>query len=169
MINKITKQSADTPSPLEYPFAMSVFYRKDKNPHGPSSRPIMVATLERADYTAGLEMLAGKSARGISVNIPSDAPIVQGLFTEEMRLNLGEFQHQLTIDNARNYFLKTIGERLSLSGQPYKIGTIADIHGHPMTGWPAKEKKSAGGCLSSVAMCAVAVVIVTAILVHILD
>ena len=150
IINKITEQKSAR-SPMQYPYAMTVFYRKDRNPHGPSSRPIIVATLERLECAKAAKIL---SARGIdlsSMDIQLDAEIVQGLFTAEARANLGHYKDELTRDSARRYFLSLVKRHLSLEGEPVKIGSIADVHGHPNTGWPSREKKNSVGCLFVVA------------------
>ena len=42
---------------ITYHYAISVFYRIDKNPHGPSHRPIMTIALEQADIGMLAQML----------------------------------------------------------------------------------------------------------------
>ncbi len=146
MMAKMIGQKGIGVSPMQYPFAMTVFYRKDRNPHGPSSRPVLVATLEQMDYAAAAKMMG---ADGIDISdMGRDAHIVLGLFTAELRLNLGNFQGDMNRDSARRYLLNLIGSHLSLKGEPVMIGTIADVHGHPNTGWPEQEKKKSVGCLS---------------------
>jgi hypothetical protein len=137
MMAEMTGQKGIGDVPIKYPFALTVFYRKDRNPHGPSSRPVLTATLERMDY-------ATAASQGIILPdmMPSgEAPVVQGLFTAEARFNLGDFQGELTRDSARRYFLNVLKSHFSLEGEPVKIGVIADVYGHPNTGWPAKEDK----------------------------
>jgi len=158
MMAKMTGQKGIGVPPMQYPFAMTVFYRKDRNPHGPSSRPVLVATLERMDYAAVAKMMGGIDLSGMGLS--GDAPVVQGLFTAELRLNLGDFQGDLNRDSARRYFLNLIGSHLSLEGEPVMIGAIADVHGHPNTGWPDQEKKKSAGCLSVL----VALVLIVAIM-----
>ena len=41
--------------PIEYLYAASVFYRKSRNPHGPSSRPIYAFCLEYTEFIIGAE------------------------------------------------------------------------------------------------------------------
>lgn len=36
---------------FEHPYSLSVFYRKSRNPHGPSKRPIFIATYEFSPMT----------------------------------------------------------------------------------------------------------------------
>src|ERR1700730_6065777 len=132
------------PTLLEYPFAMSVFYRKDRNPHGPSSRPVLVATLEKGF---------------------ASPTIFECLFSARGHLNFGHYDGPLTIDHARNCFFKRIASHLSLTGQAVKIGDISAVFGHPDTGWPSQSwqpdrppaviaEKRASGCLSVMAVLA---------------
>lgn len=133
-------------APIKYPFVMTVFYRKDKNPHGPSSRPILVATLEIVDYAATLDMMGVKG-----VEVPKEyTSVVKGLFTAESRLNLGEFLDELSRDSARKYFLGLVREYLTLEDEPIKIGVIDSVHGHPDTGFSAQTKENSNGWLSAI-------------------
>ncbi len=54
--------------------------------------------------------------------------------------------------------MNLIKQHLLLEGEPLKIGTISDVHGHPNTGWPAQEQKKSGGCLSVVATIVVLII-----------
>lgn len=155
MLAKMAGEKGLGESPLEYLFAMTVFYRKDRNPHGPSSQPVLVATLERMDYEAAAIMMGVDDPGRLGADGSGSAPVVQGLFTSESRFNLGQFPGEPTRDSARKYFLDLVGRRLSLTGEPVKIGSMADIHGHPNTGWPAQEQraqeKKSAGCLGVIA------------------
>lgn len=151
--HEIVGMKSQNPVPLEYPFAMSAFYRKDRNPHGPSSRPILVATLERANYSALLKRL-GPEASAMNPGLTGMGPVMQCLFTPEAHLNFGGYHEPLTAERARNHLLRVLGERLPVDGEPVKIGDIAAIHGHPNTGWPAGEPavppRKPAGCLGCV-------------------
>ena len=155
-LSKIVGRKDISPSPIQYPFAMTMFYRQDRNPHGPSIRPILVATLERMDYSAlglGIEgaALLGLGIRGIG-------PVVKGLFDAEGRYNLGQFEGELTPDSARKYFLNLVRSHLPLVGEPVKIGVMIDVFGHPNTGWPPNKKSKSSGCISMLAILFVVVV-----------
>mgnify|MGYP000856313450 CR=1 FL=1 len=41
-------------------------------------------------------------------------------------------------------FFEILGRQLGVSGQPKMIGDLAQAHGHPETGLPAKKKNSGG-------------------------
>lgn len=133
---------------MEYPYAMTVFYHKAKNPHGPSSRPIMVIALEKANY----QMLAAKMGIDLAsiaeATGSAEGSLMLGMFKGSSRQNLGSFDGTVTLENVRNSFFAVMAKELMLTGSPEKIGTIQDAHGHPMTGWgPLKKAKSSSGCL----------------------
>lgn len=166
-LKQVTGTQSKGTSPMEYPFAMSVFYQKDKNPHGPSSRPVIVATLEKADYGAIASLLGGASSDLAEFNLSDASYIVKGLFTATARFNLGNFDLPLSADSARECLFDIIRGALHLRGDPVRIGTIADIHGHPNTGWPAQPKAKTGGsgCLVLVAAIGLALVLICIVIV----
>jgi hypothetical protein len=145
--------------PIEYPFAMSVYYRMDKNPHGPSRRPVMVVTLEKADYQKILAKMREMGADTSSINIPSDSPLMLGLFDATKRKNLGNYLGDDSREAVSETFFQIIGSELALNGEPNRIGVIKDIYGHPDTGWPIEKSSTSSattenkkGCLSVVAI-----------------
>ena len=149
--------------PLEYPFAMSVFYRLDKNPQGPSKRPILVATLERMNYSKVAEVMK-RLGKPIPEAKGNDAPTICGIFDATKHKSIGEFDGEVTAESAKQYFFEVIARHLELSGEPRKIGVIKDIYGHPDTGWPedkasttSKEatSKNKNGCLPLAAILAI--------------
>jgi len=161
VFNAMSPQKTFQPPPIEYPFAMSVFYRPNKNPHGKSNCPVMVATLERMDYAKAREsmlqigMLKNPPVSGSDSNFPT----VFGVFNSNSRKNLGKFKGDLTLESARNDFFQIVGRELTLDGEPKRIGVIKDIYGHPDTGWPIEKSstpsantKNKKGCLSVIAI-----------------
>lgn len=136
--------------PMTYPFAMTVYYKKAKNPHGPSNRPILSVTLEQSDIakSAALYGLDVAAMRDMGLLDGGEAPIYSGLFMAGSRVNLGLFSEAVTVDNARRHFFAIIRDRLRLPGEPVHIGPIASVYGHPETGWEALSPKPKGlGCL----------------------
>ena len=138
MVNK----AARTPQTLVYHFAMTVFYKKHKNPHGPSSRPVL---------SAGIEQLAG---------LPN-APIMVGVFLPTSRFNLGEFEAELTSENAKTKLIEVVTNELSIPDKLIRLGEIKSVFGHPETGWekndqplPARmpNNKSGKGCLTALVL-----------------
>lgn len=78
-------------------------------------------------------------------------PLMIGLFAGETRLNLGEYEGDTIPQIVRQRFFEILGRQLGVSGQPKMIGDIAQAHGHPETGLPAKKKNS--GCLPVILLC----------------
>jgi hypothetical protein len=151
MMNQISKKSEQLPShpsAMEYPYAMIVFYKKHRNPHGPSSQPILCVGIERANYGAFKKML-GDFSDGIE-GLPTDGkgPMMVGVFTSENRTNFGEFDDFLNQDNAREKLFEVVQAQLHPEGLAKHIGGIRSIYGHPETGWPPiKEKSPKTGCM----------------------
>ena len=130
-----TRQTA--PSPMDYPFAVTVYYKKDKNPHGPSSRPILVVGLEKVNHAAAAAMFRSQGINLAELEMTGDSPPMLGIFTAACRLNLGTYDGPIDVDSVRAHLFAIIGDRLQVDGEPIKIGPISAIHGHPNTGWPA--------------------------------
>lgn len=145
---------------LKYHYAMIAFYRLDRNPHGPSHQPIMAVGLEQTDMSMvgailGKDMAAQLQAEGVK----KMGPLMIGLFTAEKRSNLGHYEGDTSPQAVKKVFFEIFASLLPVSGQPKKIGSLVDAHGHPETGLPAQKKKS--GCapvlLLFVGICGLAV------------
>ena len=113
---------------ITYHYAMSVFYRLDRNPHGPSHRPIMVVTLEQVDTTALARILGREAGESL--------PMI-GLFTSEARLNLGKYDGDNNPHAVKRKFFEILRQQLGVNGQPKMIGNLAQAFGHTETGLPA--------------------------------
>lgn len=126
---------------MTYHYAMPVYYRLDKNPHGPSNRPIMVIALEQLDMSKLTEVFGSRVASELlqSVLGSPSAPLMIGLFTGDCRVNLGEYVGETYTAEVREHFFQVLGNHLGLKGYPREIGDLADAHGHPETGLPAKQ------------------------------
>lgn len=124
---------------MEYPYAMTAFYHKAKNPHGPSLSPIIVIALEKANY----QMLAAKIGIDLAslaeVTGSAEGSLMLGMFKGSSRQNLGSYKGAVTVDSVREEFFRVMSKELGLSGSPEKIGTIEDAYGHPKTGWQGPE------------------------------
>lgn len=137
---------------MTYHYAMSVFYRIDRNPHGSSHRPIMTLALEQADMGMLAKMLGSEAGELLEAEGGSKmGPLMIGLFIGETRLNLGEYESDTSPQSVKRRFFEILGRQLEASGQPKMIGDLAQAHGNPETGLPAKKKKS--GCLSVILFC----------------
>jgi hypothetical protein len=69
-------------------------------------------------------------------------PLMIGLFTGETRLNLGEYECDVSPQAVKRRFFEILGRQLRVSDQPKMIGDLAQAHGHPETELPAKKKIS---------------------------
>lgn len=138
-----------TAPPMIYPYAMMVFYNKSRNPHGPSSRPVMCIGLEQANYSALSALLGENSTKFIPDANEEKGPLHIGVFYGGGRINHGLFDGFVTADTARSCFFEIIRSHLGLTGDPVRIGTIRDVYGHEKTGWPAN-----GGSAGSKKGCA---------------
>lgn len=144
------------PAPaVEYPYALSVFYRKQRNPHGPSVRPVLVVTVEQSSLAllwavavANDPSLVGKRGKDGSKELPEGADrkdTYLGMFTATGRKNLGHCERLMPYPEVRMCLLELAGSWLGLTGEPTKIGTVANVHGHPDTGW-APQPPPRRGC-----------------------
>ena len=137
---------------MTYHYAMSVFYRIDRNPHGPSHRPIMTVALEQADMDMLAKMLGSEAGEFLQAEGGGKmGPLMIGLFSGETRLNLGEYEADASPKAVKRMFFEILGGQLGVSGQPKMIGDLAQAHGHSETGLPAKKKSS--GCTPVILLC----------------
>ena len=151
MVSKMSKSRSpvrETPSTMEYPYALVAYYKKHRNPHGPSSQPILCTAIERADYDA-LRSVLGNEPSGFSEDLPrGKGHLMVGVFKATGRFNLGEFDGYLSRESAREKLFGVVRDQLNLEGSPEHIGNIRAIHGHPETGWPSiKATPKNSGCL----------------------
>lgn len=137
---------------MTYHYAMSVFYRIDRNPHGPSHRPIMTIALEQADMGMLAKMLGSEAGEILQAEGGSKkGPLRIGLVTGKMRLSLGDYEGDTSPQAVKRRFFEILDRPLGVGGQPKMIGDLAQAHGHPETGLPAKKKNS--GCAPVILLC----------------
>jgi len=137
---------------ITYHYAMSVFYRIDKNPHGPSDRPIMSVALEQADMGMLAKTLGSEVGKLLQSEVGSKmGPLMIGLFTSKARHNLGEYEGDVGPQTVKRLFFEILERKLGVSGQPKLIGDLAQAHGHPETGLAAKKKGP--GCTPVILFC----------------
>lgn len=125
-----------------YHYAISVFYRYDRNPHGPSRRPIMVVALEQSDKNS-FEKMAGIQDLQQPPSEENMGPIFFGMFFNDKHYNFGEYVDLLSPQTVKQKFFDTISVYLRLTGQPKFIGTLQQAFGHPETGLPSHNNESA--------------------------
>ena len=133
-------KEAGLPTPdmgLFYPYVMTALYRLDRNPHGPSFRPVAVATLEQSDQDSFRDFMAALGAKTSSSGGGKWGPPFLCMFTPDRHLNYGRYQGDIDDrETVRAHFFAMLGEYLGLDGQPRMIGTMAQAPGHPETGLP---------------------------------
>ena len=153
-------------SPVNYPVVVSAFYRMHRNPHGPSARPILVATLEMMDYAAAAKI------QGLSPELTSllgetnSSQYTKGLFSAGLHFNKGLYKGGDSLEAMRSELFAMLGASLNPEGSPKKLGPLSAIHGNPETGWPAKTKSSKG-CLGALMAVAFAVAIMVVVLLNV--
>lgn len=130
-----------TQSPIDYPYAMTVFYKIDKNLHGPSNRPVLCVALEQPNLAGISAMPSGVSKVIQDLGGGSSMSMMIGVFTGASRMNLGVYRGPITVEAARDHLFEIVRQHLNLQGDPVRIGTIDTVYGHPDTGWPARESK----------------------------
>lgn len=114
-----------TDTMFEHPYSLSVFYRKSRNPHGPSSRPIFIATFEFSPMTCGttggglLGNLFGNPRR------PAEAFMIGN--TPRGRINKGMFSMDMGKDRARAALAKFADEYLNVSS-PFRFVASTPAH-----------------------------------------
>lgn len=95
---------------MTYHYAMSVFYRIDRNSHGLSHRPIMTFALEQADMGMLAKMLGSEAGDLLQAEGGSKmGPLMIGLFTGETRLNLGEYGGNISPKSVKRRFFEILG------------------------------------------------------------
>lgn len=125
-----------------YHYAISVFYRIDRNPHGPSHRPIMTIALEQADTGMLAKMLGDKAGGLVQAEVGNKmGPLMIGLVTGKARLNFGKYEGNTSPQAIKRRFFEILRQQLGVDGQPKLLGDMAQAHGHPETGLAAKKAR----------------------------
>lgn len=113
---------------MVYPYAATVFRDPTTNSYGPSSRPVMVISIEQSDFGA----LAKKMGINLA-DLEDDASdlgsgaLMLGVFTGDVRFNLGSYEGALDLNSARQTFFSHIQSSYKLAGQPERLGTIEAV------------------------------------------
>jgi hypothetical protein len=108
---------------FKHPYALSVFYRKSRNPHGPSSRPIFIATYEYTEMTCRMKrpgffgLLTGEKAQPLEVHMIGNSTAG--------RRNAGCFPFDFTKSAAQKRLADFASESLGLSEPLRYVGTTS--------------------------------------------
>ncbi len=125
---------------LIFHYSMSVFYRIDKNPHGPLQKPIMSVTLEQADSNMPLEVQRGLESETHQPREPKkEEPMKITLFSGGTETDLGEYDGDFNPVAVKRRFFEILKEELGVQGQPKMIGDLIQGFGHPETGLPPRK------------------------------
>jgi hypothetical protein len=110
--------------PIEYLYAASVFYRKSRNPHGPSSRPIYAFCLEYTEFTCAMKPRGLWDA--LSGKPKEPAEVFFAYFQGRGRVNMGQLPNNFTDASALDMLMTGICERLSVArGSFREIGPLS--------------------------------------------
>lgn len=113
------KTRAIPPANMQYTAAASVFYRRSKNPSGPSRLPIAVVALEHSSFSTMYEQvgclgrLMGRRPRPLEVFL--------GVWTAQGRSNLGSMPNFFNSDAQRGLLLAKATELLELDANDLKL------------------------------------------------
>jgi len=151
MIEVLNEMQGEKPKPelqgMIYHYAITVFYKLGKNPFGPSHRPVLSVALEQANFNIAAKMM-GLDPKQVQEDMGgSMGAVMIGMFTKELRQNLGNLEGEITPKTAREQLFIVVSRALGLSGQPKMIGSMSQAYGHPETGLP--EKKKSSGCMAA--------------------
>lgn len=123
MAQMIGEQQID-PIPIEYLYAASVFYRKSRNPHGPSSCPIYVFCLEYTEFTCEMksrglwDTLVGKAKE--------PAEVFSAVFFANGRSNDGKLPNDFTDTSALEHLMAGACERLGVPRHNFReVGPLS--------------------------------------------
>jgi len=117
-MTKVATEQTIPEVPIHYLYAASVFYRKSRNPHGPSSRPILTFCLEYTEFTCAMKP-QGFWAR-LTGATKEPAEVFSAVFSARRRLNMGKVPNDFTDKTALTFLFEQMCEQLSLSAEEIK-------------------------------------------------
>ena len=110
-------------SPIKYLYAASTFYRKSRNPHGPSSRPIHVHCLEYSEFTC--QMKPQGFWAGLKVDRQEPAEVFYAKFFNGGRANMGQRPNDFTFESAKEFLLAGVCSTLNVDRSHFRdIGPL---------------------------------------------
>jgi len=120
----VTTGSKIPDCPIEYLYTASVFYRKSRNPHGPSSRPIYVFCLEYSEFTCRMK------SRGLFGALAGDRrepeEVFFAVFSENKRASPRHMPNNFSDESAKVFLVKEVSKHLGLSVSEFRdVGPLA--------------------------------------------
>jgi hypothetical protein len=114
----VTSKSPMPPVPIQYLYTASVFYRKSRNPHGPSSRPIYVFCLEYTEFTCEMKSRGLFGALMGERREPAEVFFAQ--FHANGRMNMGKIENNFSDQLAKKFLVEKACEQLALSRNAFR-------------------------------------------------
>jgi hypothetical protein len=109
--------------PIEYLYAASVFYRKSRNPHGPSSRPIYVFCLEYTEFTCAMKSPGFWDSLSGKPNEPAE--VFDAVFFGNGRINMGKIPNHFTEASALDHLMRSACAKLGVERSSFReIGPL---------------------------------------------
>lgn len=115
---------ARTRIPFEHPYSLGVYYRKSLNPHGPSTRPVFIATFEFSPMTCrstggGLwGALTGDRRRPAEVYLIGNTP--------SGRINEGMHEFNFDSNEACDRLAEFVAEKMGLPEAFHYAGSTSE-------------------------------------------
>jgi len=119
-MTKVATEQTIPEVPIHYLYAASVFYRKSRNPHGPSARPIFAFCLEYTEFTCAMKP-QGFWAKLIG-SPKEPAEVFSAVFYARGRANMGTVPNNFTDESAKEFLVGEACQRLKLPR-----GTFRDV------------------------------------------
>ena len=117
-MNELALKKSATQFPLEYLYAASLFYRKSRNPHYRSARPIFAFCLEYTELTCAMKPQGFWAKLTGSAKEPAE--VFSAVFSARRRLNMGKVPNDFTEKTALTFLFEQMCEQLSLSAEEIK-------------------------------------------------
>jgi len=110
--------------PIKYLYAASVFYRKSRNPHGPSSRPIFTYCLEYTEFTCAMKPQGFWA--GLTGEPKEPAEVFSAVFFGSGRMNMGKMPNNFTDASALEHLMGSACERLGVARRSFhEVGPLS--------------------------------------------
>jgi hypothetical protein len=127
---KARKQVQLPESGIEYLYDATVYYRKSRNPHGPSSRPIFVFCLEYSDFSCEMAPQTEAEIKAGKAKVPTQ--VFVAYFHGKGRNNAGLVRNDFTDDSAFDLLMASACTVLGLTRDDFRhLGTLAYGHNSP--------------------------------------
>lgn len=114
-MTKLSTEKSIPSTPLEYLYTASLFYRKSRNPHYRSARPIAVFCLEYTESTCAMRPRGFWKRLIGAENEPAE--VFSAVFTARRRLNMGKIPNDFTDKTALNFLFNQMCEQFLAPGE----------------------------------------------------